>query len=52
MDEDYVLGISILVVIGSMSLCCCSYFLYVLRKKTQSQEEEQTESLVQLNRLV
>lgn len=46
MDEDYAMGISILVVIGSMAFCCSSYFFYVLYVKNQTQEEEQTESLV------
>lgn len=33
MDEDYAIGISILVLIGSMCVCCSSYFIYVVIKK-------------------
>ena len=33
MDEDYAIGISILVLLGSMCICCSSYFIYVVLKK-------------------
>jgi hypothetical protein len=38
MDEDYAIGISILVLLGSMFTCCSTYFLYAIYIKKGSQE--------------
>lgn len=50
MDQDYALGISIIVILGSGFLCCSSYFIYAVYVKRNEQEtliaEEKTANLV------
>lgn len=38
MDEDYAIGISIMVLLGSMLTCYSTYFLYAIYIQKASQE--------------